>query len=92
MNYQLCLDISGPHSEHISLLMNIWESFCADTSLHGYQYLGRWAIIYITKEVKKQKQSDIDFIAFIRLFESNGTFFYYFKKFRLIEMYVNVSS
>ena len=65
MNYQLCLDIWGPHSQHISLLMNIWESFCADTSLHGYQYLGRWAIIYITKEVKKQKQSNIDFIAFI---------------------------
>ena len=21
--------------------MNIWESFCGDTSLHGYQYVGR---------------------------------------------------
>lgn len=27
--------------------MNIWESFCGDTSLHGYQYVGRLVFIII---------------------------------------------
>ena len=27
--------------------MNIWESFCGDTSLHGYQYVGRLVSIII---------------------------------------------
>ena len=29
-------------------VMSVWESYCADTSLHGYQYIGRWTVILLS--------------------------------------------